>query len=323
MLALTRSLRCLELYASIGATMSDWKREVGDGFDGIEPLLIPTERLARRWSRPGKPAMRIVDHGNGCAVAICDDELSPPVVLAHSDRVLYRPDGKRLRKRLSEALDLFPSKVIAAPIPGLMQVGEWRPEPSLSVLVWLAVAQHADDLVRLTLDANAAAQNPIVLLTLTRANWSPRSESAIREGAITLIPIDDVVADRQGTWAQTSAWDGFVSHLAPRSKAGAVSTGKVTSDDETREQLRLLKEMERHSIIALAENNVIGLDSTKQPSQKLIAQWAGYEWDASFKAALSSLVKAGFLGNGKHHGRRGGYFLTPKGEVAAAILDQS
>lgn len=94
-------------------------------------------------------------------------------------------------------------------------------------------------------------------------------------------------------------------------------------DEEVAEQVRLLKEMERHIIIALAEHKVVGLDNALQPSQWVIAGWAGYEWDATFKATLSTLVKTKFLGNGRHHGRRGGYFLTPKGERAATIIDQS
>lgn len=321
--ALTPSLRCLELYASIGATLTDWRRETGSGFGLIEPLLVPTDRLARRWSRPGKPAMRIVDHGGGMAVAVCDEELSPPIELAHADRVLYRPDGNRLRKRLCQALGLHLSKVIAAPLPGMMHLGEWRPEPATSVPVCLAIALNADGLVRLILEATATHQSPSILLTLTRTAWSPQTESLIAGTAVTLVPIDDVVVDDGEAWACTSAWDGFVRNLVRDAGAGASIPATGGNDDATAVQVRRLKEMERHIIIALLEKDVIGLQAVNQPSQQTLAKWSGYEWDTTFKNALSALVKAGFLDNGSHHGRRGGYFLTPTGERAAAILDQS
>lgn len=321
--AMTPCLRCLELYASVGAPLTDWRRESGDGFDMIEPLLAPTDRLARRWSRPGKPAMRIVDHGGGLAVAVCDEELTPSVELTQADRVLYRPDGNRLRKRLCEALGLHLSKVIAAPLPGLMQVGEWRPEPATSVPVCLAVALNADELVRLILDAKAMHSRPFVLLTLTRTDWSPRSELAISKETITLVPLDDVVVEQQRVWTHSSSWDSFVAHLTPYPRGIAHALDTRYGDDDLPEQVRKLKEMEHNIIIALGEKGVIGPKAANQPSQKTLAQWAGYTWDASLKAALSGLVKAGFLDNGSHHGRRGGYFLTPKGKQAAAILDQS
>jgi hypothetical protein len=321
--ALTPCLRCLELYAAIGATLTDWRRETGDGFDMIEPLLAPTDRLARRWSRPGKPAMRIVDHGGGMAVAVCDEELTPTVELTQADRVLYRPDGNKLRKRLCEALGLYHSKVIAASLPGLMQVGEWRPEPATSVPVCLAVALNADELVRLILDANAMHSKPFVLLTLTRTTWSPWSESTIAGTSIKLVPIEDVVVVQNAYWTRSPAWDGFVAHLAPQAFAANGSPNGAESSGELVEQVGRLKEMERHIIIALAEKHAVGLDGAHQPSHEVIAKWAGYGCDSTLKATLSSLVKSGFLDNGSHHGRRGGYFLTPKGEQAATFLDQS
>lgn len=321
--ALTHSLRCLELYASIGATLTDWRRETGSGFELIEPLLVPTDRLARRWSRPGKPAMRIVDHGGGMTVAVCDEELSPPIELAHADRVLYRPDGNRLRKRLCEALGLHLSKVIAAPLPGLMHLGEWRPEPATSVPVCLAIALNEDGLVRLILDARAAHQSPSILLTLTRTAWSSQTESLIAGTAVTLVPIDDVVVNDDQAWGRTTAWDGFVRHLAPDAGAEAVTSATGEGDAGTAAQVRRLKEMEHNIITALSEKGVVGLHAANQPSQVTLAKWAGYKWDTTFKNTLSSLVKAEFLDNGSHHGRRGGYFLTPKGEEAGRLLDQS
>jgi hypothetical protein len=82
--------------------------------------------------------------------------------------------------------------------------------------------------------------------------------------------------------------------------------------------------MEREAIVALAEKRLVGPNSGRLPSQSLLAKWAGnYEPDATFKAAMSNLVKMRFLDNARHHGTRGGYFLTPLGLEASKLIDQS
>jgi len=89
------------------------------------------------------------------------------------------------------------------------------------------------------------------------------------------------------------------------------------------EQVNRLNDRERNCIQALFEKNVIGAAAKHRPSQETLSKWAGYPFDTTFKNALSALVKAGFLDNGRHKGTRGGYFLTAKGERAGALLVNS
>jgi hypothetical protein len=56
------------------------------------------------------------------------------------------------------------------------------------------------------------------------------------------------------------------------------------------------------------------------PSQRMVAEWAGYPYDTSIKNELTALVKMQLLGNGKQHGRRGGYYLKGRGVQAAKLL---
>jgi len=323
MLAQNRSLRCLELYASVGATLTDWKREAGEGFSEIEPVLVSTGQLARRWSRPGKPAMRIVDHGNGRAVAVCDDELSPPVELTHSDRVLYRPDGKQLRKKLGETFDLSSSRVIEATFPGLMHIGQWRTNPAVPIDVWLLVVGRQDQLVRQIIGGMPSIESPAMLLTPTRAYWPSSSVESLLKDGVHLVPIDDVLIEENGSWERLPAWDEFVVHLAPDAVGCGPEQGSGQGEAKLRSQVKRHNETEHHIIMALGEKGIVGLDGDKLPSTDTLAQWAGYQGNTSFKTMLSGLVKSGFLDNGSHHGRRGGYFLTPKGKRAADLLDQS
>ena len=78
--------------------------------------------------------------------------------------------------------------------------------------------------------------------------------------------------------------------------------------------------MERNILQALWERHVYDPDFDDLPSQNTLAGWAGYHFDTTFKTALSGLVKACLLGNGKHHGRRGGYYLTERGNIAGGLI---
>lgn len=111
---------------------------------------------------------------------------------------------------------------------------------------------------------------------------------------------------------------------AGRSQNASEDERQAVAKDEFRTHVLRLKEMERNCIQALYEKNIIGSYSDTLPSQNQISLWAGHDCDANFKAALSAVVKAGYLDNGRHHGKRGGYFLTPNGVRAAQIiLEQS
>jgi hypothetical protein len=82
--------------------------------------------------------------------------------------------------------------------------------------------------------------------------------------------------------------------------------------------------VERECIQALYEKRVTGPDAAKPPSQLVLAKWVGASCNTQFKNALATVVKAGYVSNHKHRGKRGGYFLTPLGTRAGAIIcDQS
>lgn len=94
----------------------------------------------------------------------------------------------------------------------------------------------------------------------------------------------------------------------------------LDSDHVLRERLNCLKQMEREIIQALHEKRIVSMEgSAKLPSQSVLADWAGYPFDTTFKSALATVVKTRLVGNGRHHGLRGGYFLTPDGRRAAQL----
>ncbi|MFO0829670.1 MAG: hypothetical protein U0572_16135 [Phycisphaerales bacterium] len=102
----------------------------------------------------------------------------------------------------------------------------------------------------------------------------------------------------------------------PAPRSGAM-TGELLA------QVARLKAIERDCLTAVFEKGIIGPNAMNPPDQSTVADWAGYPWDATLKAALSTLVKVDMLGNGRHHGKRGGYFVTDRGVAAAEILAKS
>jgi hypothetical protein len=214
-----RSLRCLERFAQLGAPLADWRREAGDGFAAVEPLLKDTDRLASRWSRPGRPAMRIVEHEDGRAVAVCDEEVSDPIELTHADRVLRRPCEHQLRRRLCAALDLHVSNEPLTRLPGLLAIGEWRRNPPASLCAWLAVATSSAHLGQLVTEMATRAVRPTVLLTPTRSMWSAQTDASAAQGRLALVPLDDVLEAQGGSWTRSAAWDAYVANVSPDSAA--------------------------------------------------------------------------------------------------------
>lgn len=311
-----RSLLCLERFSLAGATLADWQREAGDGFAVIQSLLRDTSRLAQRWSRPGKPAMRIVEHGDGRAVAVCDEEMDGPVELSHADRVLRRPCERRLRTHLSGVLGLHETREPTTSLPGVLFIGDWRPEVAVSIQASVIVAYSSDDLARHLLDVRQKVQRPAILMTCTRQRWSPRQEPALADGRVVLVPLEDVLDERDGAWHRLPSWDAFARRALPRvdSTASAVDLAAL------KERVQRLKPMERDAIAALSKRNLVAPGLGKLPSQRTLAEWAGYEWDSNFKTAMSNLVKIGYLNNRRHQGTRGGYYLMPLGIEAAKVI---
>lgn len=311
-----RSLLCLERYSLVGAPLADWRREAGAGFAVLQPLLRDTNQLARRWSRPGKPAMRIVEHGDGRAVAVCDEDMDAPVELSHAERVLRRPCEKRLRSHLCRVLGLHETRESAAALPGVLPIGDWRPEAPVSIPVTVVVSCSCDDLARHLLEMRQKSHRPVILLTFTRQHWSPNQDPMLVDGRVVLVPLEDVLDERDAAWHCLPSWDTFARQATPRTGSASPSVDLVA----LKAKVERLKPMERDAIIALEKRNLTAPTSGKLPSQRTLAEWAGYEWDSTFKAAMSNLVKIGYLNNRRHQGTRGGYYLMPLGTEAAKLI---
>lgn len=204
------------MYAAVGATLADWRREAGDCYAVLEPLLTPTGQLARRWSRPGKPAMRIVEHDDDRAVAVCDEELDPPLELQRSDRVMHRVDERRLRKALCESLGLDVSNDALVRLPGWLPIGRWRLKPAAAYPVSLVIGSNAAHLTELLVSTVAGGNDPQIVLTPTRAFWTTRTDSVAAAAKATLVPLESALSSDGHRWSTSDEWDHYLGEFVKR-----------------------------------------------------------------------------------------------------------
>jgi len=137
---------------------------------------------------------------------------------------------------------------------------------------------------------------------------------SVQVGKVMLAAMKSLAEDRRtGVLPDTCV----ANYAFDAGKASAVADNAHSDADDKQlaEEINRLKGMERDAIQALCERR-IDVNASGKPNQATLAKWAGHKYDATFKAALASLYKAGFLDNGRHHGTRGGYYFTPKGERA-------
>jgi hypothetical protein len=105
------------------------------------------------------------------------------------------------------------------------------------------------------------------------------------------------------------------------------SNTQEKQSDSARENPRLRKpneSTEQPVIDALFKISAIGLDGLQRiprdvrPTGERLAELAiGRPCDGQFKTTLAHMVDLGWLGNGRHHGLEGGYFLTESGAALA------
>lgn len=105
------------------------------------------------------------------------------------------------------------------------------------------------------------------------------------------------------------------------SSGGADHRNGQEAESQVARQLDKLKALERRIIQVLYRKGKTEAAARSLPSQEVIGTWIDANWDGTLKHTLSTLVKAEFLDNAKHLGRRGGYFLTPRGVVAGRLLN--
>jgi hypothetical protein len=314
---------------------------MGDELEFLQPLLRPMEELAMSVPWPGTiEGRKVVIHNEDDIVAV-DDETLEADPIDREDIVLWKLDAEGLFSGIASAMGFVGTPASVGPGNRLWWLGEYVPVEGERFPVYLATTRDSNDLANSAGYVSALTMRPFVLVTPTRngasemlqrvidgrtSAWITLEETLTWEGEgvfVTKRPMAETLRAFTSTHSATPGTTRGRHGGDPIAPLPAGAASPVNADGDIADQVRRLNEMQRNVIVALAEKKVIGVDAANQPGQTMLARWAGYDCDATFKGALSALVKAGFLDNGRHHGRRGGYFLTAKGRQASGLIDQS
>lgn len=204
----------LETYARFGATLECWAASCGEDFVAIEPLLLPTDRLASSWPGrlPNRPNRRVVRLDELRYRAICDNGLSESLDLCRDQIVLHRVDERKLRSKLCSALGLTPSRDDLRPLPGLLRIGQWRYSQAAGCPVWIACAATPIELADLLRTAGTDGR-PFIVMLFTRAAWTADVERIAPADRSLVVTIDDVLDVDDEGWHASEGWDAALGEF--------------------------------------------------------------------------------------------------------------
>lgn len=308
----------LEDQSSWVGTRSEWARWLGEDHSRIARWLRPREERARSIRGAEGRWLRIVEHGEDDVVGI-DDETGTSVIVDQADRVIHEFDVALLAQDIAVTLS------IAGALEQLGRrtwaLGHLAQVAASRVPAFLALPTSRDELVSIAGSISARDDDRFVLLTPTERMLSDPVRALLRARDSAHLSLQSLLRiGKHGLELSVP-----LSALLPptRGRSPALPSRSTAPTDDVQIQVVRLKAIERDCLVAVYEKGIVGPDARNQPDQNTIAGWAGYAWDATLKAALSTLVKMEMLGNGRHHGRRGGYFVTDRGAAAAEIISKS
>lgn len=258
------------------------------------------------------PAMRIVDYRDGRAAAVSDEDLTPAIDLTRADRVLHRPDESKIRQMVASALSLEVSHDRLTSLPGMLRIGNWQPKRSARIPCLLLVALTPPHLAELVVSALPPQDGHAILFTMTRAMWSARSASLADLRRVAMVPLDDVLEWRGGSWAATAAWDeylgAFVTSIKlppgfstlkkkPRVAKASGTAGKIKSElrgwyPGARQHLAETGELlPRPSLAFLADACGVSVSAvsrwlrgkSKNPDREVVSLWNGMRDESSIR----------------------------------------
>lgn len=187
----------------------EWQRRCGDGFAAVRPLLRATGASASLYPAhvAGRPPLRVVRHGDGAIVAICDEKRSERLALTKDEVALHAVDLAALRSHLCDALRLRTVRDPLKSLPGVLRLGNWEPKPSVRIPVVLLVAREDDAFGVALHEATLAARKPVIVLTPTRDLWHDGALALAEERKAMLAPACELIVARGDEWVASDAWD--------------------------------------------------------------------------------------------------------------------
>ena len=186
--------------------LPEWRRLLGSDFEVVSLLFRPTDYRAQSVSCPspggnGCPR-RIVDHGDGEILAVCNDEEEgcDDIMLSSEDIIAHELDRRKLADMVARVLNIHPT---FSPLDGFFQtikVGDINPGGSRRFPVFLTIQLNTNALRDVTFRLFAKTREPFVLLTFTRDMIGLEMEDMLARNKSCFMALADILIrnDRTG-----------------------------------------------------------------------------------------------------------------------------
>ena len=299
----TRLWQAFEAIPVLATVKAEWRLLLGDELPVVERLLQMQPHLATSYPRLERTGielpLRVVDHGGGRFVGVCD-ETGESVRLCRDDLIVYGLDQRTFFENAAAAIQLSPSPVTAGKILMPLIVGYTSAADPQIPVVFNSPRDSAELYGSVTGWVSEHARQ-CVWLTPTRRFWTPRVEQAVHSSHCGLFALQELIdIDAAGNW---------MARPLARQVAGF---GAASIDDEP------LSERAQLVLIAMLEMEATTSD-LRRTAEEITVKAFGTQADANaLKGPMSDLTTRE-LTNSKT-GRGGGYWLTEKGMARANRL---
>ncbi len=194
----------LEALPGLSAVADEWRERLGPEYDAAKGLLQPTSDLASGYPCVGQGgcggACRVVEHGPGDIVAVCED-CGTVRKIAKADRVVWRLDVDALLKSLAGAMGLEANPT-RMPDHQTYRVGAFVSAAGKNVPVYLTIQCEPERFMSVSARLVASASGPIALLAPTREHFGSAPEDPLYGGKVTFVALEETIgADDSGRLA--------------------------------------------------------------------------------------------------------------------------
>ncbi len=209
---LSRLWPTLESLPGLAAVTAEWRDRLGPEYDLAKAFLKPTDQLASAYPCTGSGGCggpcRVVEHGPGDVVAVCED-CGTTRKITKADRVVWRVDTDLLLKSLAGVLSLTADPV-ATPEFQTYRVGTFVAIGKTRLPVYLTIQLDPDRLARAAMWLRASFPGPLVLLAPTRGLFGGTPEDAALKGKMAFVSLDELVGGGTNGLAALDGADGLL-----------------------------------------------------------------------------------------------------------------
>ena len=217
----------LEQSPGLSNTLPEWQRRLGTHFDVVRPWFRPTDHRATsfEYSLPGGNTClhRVVDHGDGEIIAVCNDEdrYCDKITLSPGDIIINKLDFRTLASVVAQVFN-FPPEF--APVEGFYQtflLGKIQPIGSRRFPIFLTIQRDKANMKDAAVCLLAKTDTPFVLLSPTGKSVDREMADLLAHHKSQFMLLEDILAwdeinrNLTGTEAAPALLSDFVRQAAP------------------------------------------------------------------------------------------------------------